>query len=396
MCNFHSDVAIEIATNPITGKIDHAAKALIRVALSQYWLERYIDGAKGVTGYNPYAMATKSQQRAFEHSGLKKPFDVLAQEDRHNLALLHGALARLKHHMPIDEKSLGLPRRMAQDAFLDYAIDHFYLGDPKAGLVLISETGRKDLKPLLKAVSEFKTILGDEAVLESLVQNRIARLYLQAPERVNQKLLDAYESLPMRVQEIGAKLSNYGGNLVLGGFSGLAGHAVHYGAVVGAGLASGAAGAMNIGASVVCIAAGHALWDRVFGGRYKSNQEKWVAFASQTAMAGVIGLGVHFTTAHDHGADDHMNHHRHAWFQSLPSDVQSQMTAQIGEKLNRLPANLRADFEAEARAQRLPPTIYYLICTGVTPAGKAVREYLMENQIVTGGVLPMRGATPNP
>lgn len=174
------------------------------------------------------------------------------------------------------------------------------------------------------------------------------------------------------------------------------GHGVHYGAVVAAGLASGAAGAFNIAASLACIGLGHATWDRIFGGRYKSTQEKWAAFGVQTLMAGVIGVSVHVLSPHDHGGDNHMHHELHAWFQSLPPEMQSALASQIQQTLNRLPSALRRDFVEAARKERLSPTLYYLICTGETPAGRAVRNFLKENQIVTDGLLVARGAMPTP
>lgn len=314
MCKFHKEVSRIVATDPISGVLNPAHEAVIRVALSRYWLERYVEGGEIIDGYSPYPMATLSQQTAFAASGLQKPIKQIDQEMQEGIAFLRHRLSVLEEEQGVfTVQSLGLPMATARDAFIDKAIMAFYHGDPKGDFRFSDAVAEPMLAPLHKAVAFFQQDDASRAVLERLVTGRICALYSAAPRQVNQAVMGAYEKLPARAKAFLYQVGNYGGNIAMGGFSGIAGHSVHYGAVLGAGMASGMAASTNFALSGVFLAASYGIWDRVFGGRYRSASEKLNAFVVQAALTVSVAVGGQMLMSHDHG--DHqqpdLGHHHH-------------------------------------------------------------------------------------
>ncbi|MFN3828395.1 MAG: hypothetical protein ACK4NR_12320 [Micavibrio sp.] len=302
MCKFHKEVSRMVATDPASGTLNPAHEAVIRVALSRYWLERYVVGGEIIEGYSPYPMATLSQQAAFAASGLQKPALQVEQETREGISYLRHRLTLLEAEQgPLTVQSLGLPIKTARDAFLDKAILAFYQGDPKGDFHFADKAEEPILAPLHRAVAFFQQEDTSRGVLERLVTGRICALYSAAPHQVNQAVMGAYEKLPERAKAFLYQVGQYGGNIAMGGFSGIAGHGVHYGAVLGAGMASGIAASTNFALSGVFLAASYGIWDRVFGGRYRSSPEKLNAFAVQAALTVAVALGGQMLMSHDHG-----------------------------------------------------------------------------------------------
>ncbi len=311
MCKFHKEVSRAVATNPATGTLNPAYEAVIRVALSRYWLERYIEGGEIIDGYSPYPMATRAQQQAFAASGLKKPAGDIRQETANGIAFLRARLAQLEEEQgPLTAQGLGLPVKTARDAFLDKAILDFYRGDPKGDFRFATAPGEPLLAPLYRAVAYFQNDEQTRNVLERMVTGRICALYSAAPLQVRQAVMRAYERLPERAKAFLQKAGQYGGNILMGGFSGIAGHGVHYGAVLGAGAASGMAASANFALSGVFLAASYGIWDRVFGGRYRTTPEKRNAFIVQAILTATVAFTGQTLMSHHHdGTANHQNHH---------------------------------------------------------------------------------------
>lgn len=315
MCKFHKEVSRMVATAPGRGIVSAPHEAVIRVALSRYWQERYVEGAELVDGYSPYPMATLSQQAAFEASGLKKPMDVVEREMQDGIKFLQSRLVALEMAQgPLTIESLGLPIAPARDAFIDKALLDFYRGDPKGDFRFADTPSDPILIPIHRAVSFFQNDPQSREVLERMVTGRICALYSAAPHQVNQKVMNAYERLPQRAKDFLQKVGQFGGNILLGGFSGIAGHGVHYGSVLGAGAVSGLAStSANIALSGTFLVASYGIWDRVFGGRYRSGPEKRNAFIVQAALTAAVAFaGQALMGGHDHGQGGHEQHqHNH-------------------------------------------------------------------------------------
>lgn len=370
MCNFHEAVAVSAATDPVTGKLHAGHKAVIRVALSRYWAERYVDGAEDVNGYNPYPLATQEQQAAFARSGLSRPADTAAREEERGLAFLRAKIAELERHQDLSTKGLRLPPATAREPFMDLAIANIYTGDPRGKFDVAASVDRKDLQPLHRAVSFLHQDAQTRDVLESLVKGKICTLYTQAPSQVNRTLVDAYEKLPTPVRKASETALKYGGNVVLGGFSGILGHGVHYGSVIGAGLASGTAASANIALSAVFLAASYGGWQGLFGGRYKSAKQQVNAFAVQAGLTLAIAFGAQSMMSHDH-----LHSERAEWYQSLPPEMRDSLTRSSRESYNKLPEDLRAKLDSKASEEGVPPEVFLLVCDGSDPLTQEIAAY---------------------
>ncbi len=134
-----------------------------------------------------------------------------------------------------------------------------------------------------------------------------------------------------------------GGHIMMGTVSGLAGHGVHYAAILGGGAASWVPAYTNFALSGVFLAASYGVWDRVLGGRYKTFPERRNALLIQTALTVTMAFGGFALMGHDH---DH--HQGHMNYKSGPSPredsdlqkrVQALMQSASADDLARWKAN---------------------------------------------------------
>lgn len=372
MCNFHQAVAVKAATDE-SGSIDAGYKTIIRVALSRYWAERYVDGAEDVNGYNPYPLATQRQQEAFARSGLKRPLDGVEREELDAISFLRGKMAELALEQDISAKALKLPPVTAREPFIDMAIAHFYKGDPRGEFNLVDDVEREDLKPLHRAVSKLHADPKTREVLESLVKGKICTLYSEAPSQVNLALVEAYQNLPQKVKDVSARISKYSGNILLGGFSGLVGHSLHYGSVIGAGFAAGTASSANLALSGVFLAASFGGWNAFFGGKYQSVKDRVSAFAMQAGLTAVIAFGAQNILEHDH-----MSSEKAQWYAALPHELRENFRQGSLQNYERLSDELQDKVFEKAQAEGIPPEIYLLTCSGEDPVSNEVNLYLAQ------------------
>ena len=379
MCNFHQAVALRAATDPETGIFNAGHRAVIRVALSRYWAERYVEGGDKVNGYNPYPLATREQQDAFERSGLKRPLQDVEADEISGIAILRAKLAEIEKTQNLSVKGLKLPPVTAREPFLDMAIDTMYVGDPRGIFRLIDTAPRPDLVPLHRAVQDLHHDPEARMVLENLVKGKICTLYIQAPQQVNQKLVEFYERLPQNMRDAGAAISRFGGNIILGGFSGLLGHSVHYASVLGAGIAAGAAStATNIGLSAIFLGASYSGWHQLFGGKYQNAKQQGIAFGVQAGLALGVMMAAQGILGHEHSGDEHMHSAKAVWFESLPEEIRSNYIQTQTAQYNRLPDDLQDRLNAEAAKFGISPAIYMLTCDGTDPLSIEANAYLAE------------------
>jgi hypothetical protein len=174
-------------------------------------------------------------------------------------------------------------------------------------------------------------------------------------------------------------VSKFGGNIVLGGFSGLVGHSVHYASVLGAGIAAGAAStATNFGLSALFLGASYGGWHQLFGGKYQSGKQQGIAFGVQAGLALGVMVAAQGIMGHDHGGHDHMHSAQYVWFESLPDEIKANHVETQTAQYNRLPEDLQARLEQEAAALAISPVVYMLTCDGSDPLMAEVNAYLGE------------------
>jgi|GEM_PF-2071240 len=378
MCNFHESVAVQAATDPITGRMHAGHKAVIRVALSRYWASRYVEGAENVDGYNFYPLATRVQQEAFAASGLNRPLSEISAMEQEHLSFLRERILELSRRMDLSENALRLPLKPAREAFMDLAIDQIYEGDPKGDFRVVRTVSRDDLVPLHHAVSALHADAKTSSVLEKLVQGRICTLYTEAPQKVYKPLVDAYEGLPESVKTASSNMAKYGGNILLGGFSGIVGHGVHYGSVLGAGVAAGSASSLNMALSGVFLLASYGGWRELFGGKYRAVKENVSAFAIQGALTLAVAVGAQQFLEHDH-----MKSEKARWYESLTPEMREAFLSDANRTYASLPSNLRERLDDAAQDEGLPPAVFLLICSGGDPVSRDINTYLSETKTMT-------------
>jgi len=386
MCKFHKDVAQKVAMDPATGQSHIGYETVIRIALSRYWVERYISGADSVTGYSVYPMAMAKQQEAFEQSGLKKPLEQVQREEEEEIALLRDRLAALEAQHDLSPKALRLPIPTSREAFTEMTIDKFYKGDPRGDFRLIDHVDDENLQPLHRAVSFFQNDPEIEPVLERLIKGKICALYTEAPQKVNRDLVAAYERLPERVRDVGASLSRYGGAIALGGFSGLIGHSVHYASVLGAGLVAGTASSFSLALSGVFLLASYGGWNFAFGGRFMNLKQQASALAVQAGLTVAVMAGAQIILPHNH-----MNMEKMRLY-TLMTEKQQQDYLQTAQTIyDQLPAELQKKVESEAEREGILPALYIQTCDGSSEVSGEVTAFLTGKARQSG---PESGAAP--
>lgn len=371
MCNSHDSIAELAATGP-EGILNPGQYAVILVALEKYQPEQYMPEAEGADDYNPYSLASKKRQRAFERSGLKRSLSDIKSDESLLIERLKDKIAILAQSQDLSVKALKLPITTARKAFLDMAFWKLYEGDWRDRLEIVKQTPHADLAPLRRAVSFLHADDETRDILERLMKGSIAKLYLEAPQKANQALLDAYESLPERVKEVSGRLSKYGGNIVLGGFSGLLGHGLHYASVLGTGLAAGAASSTaNLGLSVLFLGASYGGWRELFGGKYRFTKEQISALAVQAGLTLAVAWGAQNLMEHNH-----MSSERAVWYASLPSELRDSFRQESLQIYSSLPEELRLQLDDKARSEGVPPEVYLLLCDGSDSVGQEINAYL--------------------
>lgn len=375
MCNFHNAVAVLAATDPVTGKINLAEKIVIQIALSRYWAERYVEGGDKVNGYNPYPLALREQQAAFERSGLKKPLPEIEKAEVILIDCVRVALQDLGKFQDISYHALGLPIRTALADFVDMAVMNLYEGDPKGAFNIVDKPARADLVPIHRAISYLHANPEVSSALEELVKGKIAALYILAPGQVNHSLINAYESLPETARVKLGKLSKFGGNIALGGFSGMIGHSIHYGSVLGAGITAGTASSLNLGLSGFFAAASYAGWHQFFGGKYRDFKNQAYAMGLQVGLAAGVAFGAQPFLGHNH-----MESEQALWLESLPDDIRKEFVEGERAKFHALPAELQRRVMEEAEKENVPVELFLLLCDGNNQVTQDVNAYLSEQK----------------
>jgi len=122
MCKFHEDVAIDIATDPITGEFSPGIFGVARIVLARYHIEQYMPDMFGLDGRSSYAMASARSIEAYNHADaihrLSKPMQEIQQYRDGHIGVLHDAIASTMVRHDLSVKALGLPKDPIKDVSL--------------------------------------------------------------------------------------------------------------------------------------------------------------------------------------------------------------------------------------------------------------------------------------
>lgn len=305
MCKFHQDVAVAIATDPVTKVFDARLYAVALVATARHRIEQYMPGQHDLDGNNRYEMASTAGQRAYVASPLKDRTDTgpFAADD---IAALRATLLDVVARHDLS----ALPKRPA--AFLDEASTALYEGYALSGyapqvLSLKAQAHKPAFEPLRAATADFLAQPGVTDKLHALFAHSVVRIFNDAKQSVSPALLKAYDSLPGGLRKsfrscamcardgVGGAAVSHVGCIVIPTVAAMTGTAVS-----GTFLAA----TMMITAPLIAIGATWGL-DRLRG--QKSSPLKLVGSAGiAVAMALAISS---LTGGHDHHAGHNMDGH---------------------------------------------------------------------------------------
>lgn len=63
MCKFHKDVAMSVATSPVTGQFDTVCYSLTLRASAKFWVNKYMPDMGHLDGYSPYELSSDAAQK---------------------------------------------------------------------------------------------------------------------------------------------------------------------------------------------------------------------------------------------------------------------------------------------------------------------------------------------
>lgn len=316
MCKFHEDVAIDIATDPITGEFRPGVFGVARMVLARYHVEQYDPRMFGMDGRSIYAMASRRGVEAFNradaaHHLSKAPEEMVRYRNDH-ISVLHQAINAVMERHDLSVKALGLPKDPIKDPrVLDegaveliegYTADDYY-GDQPLHLKKIAH--KPSFEPLRSAAEDFLNQPDVEPILKTMMDHSIVRNFLDAREKVDARLLGLYEKIPPRILNIFNTCASCGGSIV-------GPHLPCIGLMVAAGSSSVAASIISnpIAVPVMSILAaggGYLSWQKLRS-TVASPVEKLVmkpAFA--LAAAGMIAMHLPMF-GHHHGSAEHEGH----------------------------------------------------------------------------------------
>lgn len=308
MCKFHKDVAREIATDPQTGKVNKTKYQIALVSLAKWWVEQYLPTVS-VLGYSSYELATQQAQDAFNATELPKTETQMKVCRARNLPFLREAINKV-----VEEGKYSFSFSQTK---LDKSMTDLYDGDPYKKLTLVSKSPTEEFETFRQAIDGFLKTPEVEERLKSMLEHNIAKLFQEAPQKVNRFILGQYEKRPSIRNVFNACACGMGAG---GGF--LASHA---GCIISPSLsfATAAGGAMGsviaIGASFSITALGLYLWHKVRG-EVASKTERRLTFAS-AFMGATLAVGLHLGGGHaGHSEAEHL-HEAKVWVETLPPSM---------------------------------------------------------------------------
>lgn len=304
MCKFHKELAIDIATDPVTKKINPVAYSVSLVALAKYWIDRYMPDIPDCDGYSPYAMMSPKAVAALDKSGLEQDVALIGAFRDSNIGHVRTAILNLIEEQQLTLESLNLRKDpMKDERFLNNSMLAVFEGNPRIELTLRRTVDDPAYEPLRQAVEDFTGRDNIQAILQKLIEGNFARLFVEARSQVNPTVLRAYNKLPERL--VGAFKTC--ATCVGGGTGGaLVSHvgciAIPLFAGAGGTVLSASMNAFMLVSSpliAAAVTAGYSKW--------RGQEQSIPRIAGSAAIAFAVAMGVNAMNGHDH--HDHDVHH---------------------------------------------------------------------------------------
>ncbi len=359
MCKFHKDVAIAVATDPVSGSVDPLRYSITLCALAKYWIDKYMPTQGYQDGYSNYEMSTSAARNAFTNSGLKQNLDKARAGQPERITFLRSAVDGVIARMGLTPSQLFLPKRPEKSPhFLDSVMLNIYEGNPKIEWQLKDDESveNKKHKPLRTVLERMFEIEGYKEEIEESLKSSISNLFIQAPSLVNPLLLGAYNRLPTGLRTAFGSCSLHGGggalthlvvcgglNSAIGGFSGVFMNAAMWGV-----------------APAVALATTYAEE------KYRFNDFNPYKYIMPVAISLAAAFGVSKFLPHEHSADEKMS-----WFYGMSAEQRYAELGRQHERYLKLSPSLRQEVEEESSRQDMTVSMFMTslaVCGGeLTP-----------------------------
>lgn len=369
MCKFHKDVAMSVATSPVTGQFDTVCYSLTLCALAKFWVNKYMPDMGHLDGYSPYELSSDAAQKSFAESGLGQEGDEIPDGLHDRIRNMIGDY--ITRH-PVNHKSLNLPQAPHHNPrFLDVVTMSIYEGEVADGLTVKSSVDNARHEPLRAAIEGLYKEAGFAEMIEAALKESICALFADAPRQVNPQLLSVYNRLPTGLRTAFGSCSLHGGggalahvvvcgtlNMGIGGFSGAFLNAAMY----------GIAPAVAMGTTYVVE-------------KYRMNDFNPYKYILPMALSLGAAFGAARFLPHEHSTDPRMQ-----WFYGF-TPVQRHQQLQVDyQRYLRLPQQLRDEVDKEASRQKMTVAMFMTsleVCGGdLTPQIKAFEEKSTKNAAI--------------
>ena len=345
MCQFHKNVAVMVADDPLRNSI-------VLCALARYWIDRHLPTMAHLDGYSDYEMATPAAVAALQNSGMVRDLTVIADFRQSGIPVLRRAVDKVVNDLDLTLYSLRLSSSaLVRTKTLNNMMVSLYDGNPAEGLTVKTSIDNAKYDPMRRAVELFFQQPGVEKTLESVIDGMIAEMMLAAQGKINPSLMRIYTHLPQDLRTSFGACSMHAGGA----------HAVFCFGVPAAAAAAGATtshavmGGLMFAAAPVAASVFNAAADWYRG--YDFSWKKMLATAGAAlAVAGAINYAQH--------GGDHMDSAKAGAFYQLDPKIQKVEIAAAQTLYHRLPSTLREQLDDRARAEKLSPALYLIFCGG--------------------------------
>ncbi len=361
MCKFHKDVAIAVATDPVTGAVDPLRYSITLVALAKFWVDKYMPDMGHQDGYSNYEMSSAAAQTSFRQSGLEQHLDKAREGQADRVLFLRHAANQIIAEMGLTPESLYLPERPdTAPRFLNTVMLGIYEGNPQIEWMVKDSVENKKHKPLRDAVARIFEIQGYTETIEESLKSSISNLFIQAPHHVKPKLLAAYDKFPSGLRTAFASCSLHSGGGALA-------HAVVCG---GLNTAIGGLSGTLMNTAMYAVAPVVAVGTTWAVERYQLSDFNPYKYILPVAMSLSAAFAISTILPHEHSADPKM-----AMFYSLNAQQRYQELDKQYQRYSRLSPELRQGVEQESERQSMTIPMFMVsldICGGqLTPRIRA-------------------------
>lgn len=367
MCEFHHRVAMAIAENPETGRVDLTRYSLASVALAGFWMARLMPDMSHLSGSSNLDMATPEAQAALKASGLDTNLDRIKRDRVELVPFVRSAIDEIIAQRSLDLKSLNLPKNpLGFRRPLNLMLEDLYEGPTDRIRTLVKTPPRAGQEPMRAAMEILLAKPGIVPALERLINDSIIELMVKAPGENNPRLQQVFNCIPQPVRSTIANCAMHGGG------GALATHALCLGGMA----VSGGAGAALMGPAMYVGAPALAMGIETYVNWRNGAKASATRLAAAAAVSFGIAAGINQILPHDH---DHMHNEKAEWFENLPGSVRTSYIESQRVLIAALPASLQEEVEEAAKNEGLPPEVFLLTCDGTNPVVAKVNVYRRES-----------------